>query len=609
MHFSNNATTATTRSHFMPQYRDAKLEGLSHAMIVSRDQHNTPRLCCLPRTIWYCSVLLAIVCWPGLSVAHAQPPKPLQHAWEISPNFGDVWAMTKPVRSYFVNVENLNAGDIEQRLITAQRICLNHDKDGFKGGDRALELLLGRLKSDSEPLLVRRVMVSAACLLDDGTHAAALWEIARDDTDMRATVEMFLAKWENPPAIEVWRERVRSPSDNAMALALALEGLASAGSVEDRQSLISCMRSNTVSESNRVLASLALGATNSSGLNDLSEEILASELADRYTLVANLLRNHSDEESLAKLLVILSSGPNTARRIAAEGVAAHFPKKAIELAPSWTTDPDNNLRRMSLRILKGVVTSESLRLQANLLGDTNVEVRNLAREQLLGLAQGDVRPVVDECVTEQFEGGNWRGIEQSVILSTQLKDQTRCDAFMKLLDHPQPEVYMHASWGLMELADEPAILEQIHRYCEPITDLFEQGAKVGQKAETIRLSFLLETLGKNRISAAVPMLKRYIPKQDFRMGNLSRASAIWALGKIEMDTDDPALRAQLRERIQDLSSMTPENYLVGYACVLALGEFGYKDSKETLKKTGAMPPNPLGYAVEWSIDRIDRAGK
>jgi len=593
----------------MPQGRDTKREGMSRTMIASRDQHNTPRLGCFPRTIWYCNVLLAIVCWPGLSIAHAQPPKPLQHAWELSPNFGDVWAMTKPVRSYFVNVENLNAGDIEQRLITAQRICLNHDKDGFKSGDRALELLLGRLKSDSEPLLVRRVMVSAACLLDDGTHAATLWEIARDDTDMRATVEKFLAKWENPSAIEVWRERVRSPSDNAMALALALEGLASAGSVEDRQSLISCLRSNTVSESNRVLASLALGATNSSGLNDLSEEILASELADRYTLVANLLRNHSDEESLAKLMVILSSGPNTARRIAAEGVAAHFPKKAIELAPSWTTDPDNNLRRLSLLILKGVVSSESLRLQANLLGDTNVEVRNLAREQLLGLAHGDMRPVVDQCVTEQLEGGNWRGIEQSVILSTQLKDQTRCDAFMKLLDHPQPEVYMHASWGLMELADEPALLERIHRYCEPITDLFEQGAKVGQKAETIRLSFLLETLGKNRISVAVPMLKRYIPKQDFRMGNLSRASAIWALGKIETDTDDPALRAQLRERIQDLSSMTPENYLVGYACILSLGEFGYKDCKETLKKTGALPPNPLGYAVEWAIDRIDRAGK
>jgi hypothetical protein len=105
------------------------------------------------------------------------------------------------------------------------------------------------------------------------------------------------------------------------------------------------------------------------------------------------------------------------------------------------------------------------------------------------------------------------------------------------------------------------------------------------------------------------MLKRYIPKQDFRMGNLSRASAIWALGKIETDTDDAVLRAQLRERIQDLSSMTPENYLVGYACMLALGEFGYKDCKETLKKTGAVPPNPLGYAVEWAIDRIDRAGK
>lgn len=578
-------------------------------MSVSHDKQNTSRLRGFPRASGYCSVLLTIVCWLGSSVAHAQSPLPLQHAWELSPNFGDVWAMTKPARSYFINVGNLESTDIEQRLITAQLVCLNHDKDGFKDGDRALELLMSRLKSDKEPLLVRRVMVSAACLLDDGTHAATLWGIGREDADMRVTVERALAKWKNSSAIEEWRDRVRSPSANAIALASALEGLASAGSEEDRQSLVLCMRSNTVSESNRVLASLALGATNTSGLNVLSEEILASDLANRDTLVANMLRNHSDDESLETLLGILGSGPNTARRIAAEGITAHFPQKAIELAPSWTTDSDNNLRRLSLPVLKGVVSPESVRLQATMLGDTNVEVRNLAREQLLELAQGYMRPVVDECVTEQLGGGNWRGIEQSVILGTQLKDKARCDAFVKLLDHPQPEVYMHASWGLMELADESAILEQIHRYCEPITDQFEQGAAVGGKAETIRLSFLLEALGKNRISAAVPMLKRYIPKQDFRMGNLSRASAIWALGQIEKDKDDQQLRAQLRERIQDLASMTPENYLVGYACTLALGEFGYKDCKETLKKTGALPPNPLGYAVEWAIEKIDQAGK
>lgn len=557
----------------------------------------------------YCCQVFAIVAWLGLGIASAQTPQPLQHAWELSPNFGDVWAMTKPVRSYAVNVENLGSPDTEQRLVTAQLICLNHDKDGFKGGTRALELLMTRLTSHSEPLLVERVMVSAACLLDDGTHATALWEVANEDEVMRTTVERFFAKWRKSTVLEIWRGRVRDPASNANDLALALEGLASVGTVEDRQSLISCMRSSSISESNRVLASKALGATNASGLNPLAEELLGSELTDRYTLVANVLQKQSDEESLSKLLLVLNSGPNTARRIAAEGVASHFPRKAVELAPSWTTDADNNLRRLALLIFKGIKTPESVKLQAALLGDTNVEVRNLAREQLLGLAQEGMRAVVDECVSEQLSSGNWRGIEQSVILSTQLRDQSRCDTFLRLLDHPQPEVYMHAGWGLMELADKPEHLEQIQRYCEPITDQLEKGSKIGEKSETIRLSFLLEALGKNRISAASPMLKRYIPKQDFRMGNLSRASAIWALGQIEKETDDPALRGQLRERIQDLASMTPENYLVGYACMLALGEFGYKDSRETLKKTGAFRPNPLGYAVEWAIEKIDQAGK
>ncbi|MBM3965810.1 MAG: hypothetical protein FJ308_12220 [Planctomycetes bacterium] len=569
----------------------------------------TQRFQCISTVCICYSQAIAFVASLCLGITSAQTPQPLQHAWELSPNFGDIWAMTEPVKSYAVNVESLGSLDTEQRLVTAQLICLNHDKDGFKGAARAIELLMARLSSHTESVLVERVMVSAVCLLDDGTQATALWEVANEDEVMRTTVERALAKWKKSTAIEIWRGRVRSPASNANDLALALEGLATVGTVEDRPSLISCMRSRSISESNLVLASMALGATNASGLNALAEELLGSALPDRYTLVAHLLRNHSDEKSLAKLLLVLNSGPNTARRIAAEGVASHFPRTAVELAPSWTTDADNNLRRLSLLILKGIKAPESIKLQAALLGDTDVHVRNLAREQLLELAQGDMRAVVDECISEQLNSDNWRGIEQSVILSTQLRDQSRCDSFVKLLDHPQPEVYMHAGWGLMELADKPEILEQIQRYCEPITDQLEKGSRRGEKSETIRLSFLLEALGKNRISAASPTLKRYIPKQDFRMGNLSRASAIWALGQIEKETDDPALRGQLRERIQDLASMTPENYLVGYACMLALGEFGYKDSKETIKKTGARRPNPLGYAVEWAVEKIDQAGR
>jgi len=554
--------------------------------------------------------LMALCCWLlGLGVTDAQPPLPLQHAWELSPNFGDIWSLANTKRPFVFNVENLDASEIEQRLHTARLICINYDRDGFQGGPRAIELLLARLSLKKEPLLVQRAMMSAACHLDDGTHADQLWEIAQGDSDMRTTVERSLVKWRKSTAIEAWRERIRIVGSNANEIALALEGLAVVGSEEDRSLLLAFMRSNSVSTGNRFLASCALGSTNTSGLNGIAEELLQSNLADRFSFAANLLRKHSDEKSLEQLLSIVNQGPATSRRVAAEGLVNQFFQKAMELAPSWAIDPDNNLRRLALKVLNRIATPESLKLQGALLGDPNLEIRNLARTQLLAHADGELRPVVDSSVSEHLAGENWRGIEQAVILSTQLRDRTRCDAFLDLLEHPKPEVHMHASWGLMEMAEDPKNLEEIHRYCEKITEQLEKGAEHMRKSETIRLSFLLETLGKNRYVVAEPMLTRYIPKQDFRMGNLSRASAIWALGQIAKDKDDPALRAQLRERIQDLSSMSPENYLVGYACMLAVGEFGYKDCKETLQRLGASRPSPLGYACEWAIERIDESGK
>ena len=96
---------------------------------------------------------------------------------------------------------------------------------------------------------------------------------------------------------------------------------------------------------------------------------------------------------------------------------------------------------------------------------------------------------------------------------------------------------------------------------------------------------------------------------DLKMGNLSRASAIWAIGKMKADVDDPELRVRFQERITDLPPMNPENYLVRYACIVALGRFGYRDSKEIAGRHVHEDRNPLGYASKWAIEQIDRMGK
>ncbi len=248
-------------------------------------------------------------------------------------------------------------------------------------------------------------------------------------------------------------------------------------------------------------------------------------------------------------------------------------------------------------------------MQSTLLGDVSTEVRQLVREQLRELAQGDHRASVEECLSEQLASGSWRALEQSIILTVELQDRTRLMRLVELLEHEQAEVNIHAGWALMELANDPTTLAAMVPHAQRITQELEPASKVLPKQDIIRLSYLFETFGRNRYEPVLELLYKYIPKDNFKMGNLSRCSAIWAIGKIKKDADDPELRAKFRERINDLPPMNPEHYLVRYACILALGEFGYKDSKEVAGRHAAEERNALGFASRWAIEQIDRAGK
>jgi hypothetical protein len=142
-----------------------------------------------------------------------------------------------------------------------------------------------------------------------------------------------------------------------------------------------------------------------------------------------------------------------------------------------------------------------------------------------------------------------------------------------------------------------------------LTDSLENETKQFGKSDTIMLSLLLETFGRHKYEPAYKMLTRYVPKNDYKMGNLSRASAIWSIGQIKKEVDDAELRASLRERIKDLPPDRPENYLVRFSCILALGEFGFKDSQEVVDQYSGSPPNPLGYAGNWAREQFKSSSK
>ena len=80
----------------------------------------------------------------------------------------------------------------------------------------------------------------------------------------------------------------------------------------------------------------------------------------------------------------------------------------------------------------------------------------------------------------------------------------------------------------------------------------------------------------------------------------------WALGQLNHGKDNKELREALFERIADVLSIPPEDYLVRFACILALGEMGFTDSLPTLRQFSERIPFPIGYACEWATKHIEK---
>jgi hypothetical protein len=260
-------------------------------------------------------------------------------------------------------------------------------------------------------------------------------------------------------------------------------------------------------------------------------------------------------------------------------------------------------------MLKELSDNTSLRLQAKLMSDRNVVIRRLAGEQLIQKATDGHRKIIDEFITDHLNAETWQGIEQAIIMTVSLQDRSRCKKLVELIDHARPEVNMYAGWGLMELAQDAAILASLEPHVEKVTAfLVEHGVRAPLGVtDMIRISFLFEAFGKNKYEPMEKLLTKYIPKNGFKLGYPSRASAIWALGQINKGRDNQALREALSERIADLSPMMPEDQLIRFTSILALGEMAFADSRPTLVKFNEGIPAPIGYACTWALEQLDKS--
>jgi len=544
------------------------------------------------------------------SVAFGQETKWLQHRWEIDPPLGDIWEEKSIYQNILFDVEQLKSRFAEERLSVAQNLCREYSNPKLLKKGRAIELLLEGIENRDEHAQVRRAMISALLLLGDGSLAKQIWSYAEADSVVRPTVEKQLIRWKSPVAIDVWRKRIADNNATPTDLATALEGIAVVGSVEDRAILQAVISANNSSMANKFLAASALGALATEGMNDFAQKVMDSNLEQRHLMAAHLLKRHSGESTAKQMRQILSEGSASAQLVAFRVLSESMPDISQEFGKQMATHSDPGLRTMALQLLQRYSDEESLKVQGQLLGDPHPNVRNLVVKNLLEKAGQGQRPLVDQCLLQHLASEEWTGLEKGIALAVGLKDRSHCKTFLRLLDHPRPEVNMMAGWALMELGDEAETLAGMLKHAEKMVADLKSSTSTTEYSDTdqIRLSYLNEGFGKNRFVAAESILLVHIPKGP-RFANTSRSSAIWALGKLNKGKVNADLLSSLNGRLSDLDPLIPEDYLVRFSCNLALGEMANPESREIVAKFRENPTTPIGIAATWALSEIDKASQ
>jgi hypothetical protein len=121
-----------------------------------------------------------------------------------------------------------------------------------------------------------------------------------------------------------------------------------------------------------------------------------------------------------------------------------------------------------------------------------------------------------------------------------------------------------------------------------------------------RIAHLLEAFGIKRYAPAQAMLLVYVPKDDQRMGLITRMAGLWACGRMWESRVNRPLAKQLITCISDKQSMFPEPESVRFAATLALGWMADPETREAVIAQQENLPSPIAPATQWTLQRFQQ---
>lgn len=546
---------------------------------------------------------LALASGRALESVHADQPLRLAHRWEVEPDLGIDWLPSRKMTPEALHPERFARDQLQIVLDEAQHAMRHASSEQLEGREAALEAILQRPQLSTDNRQVRLALAGAAIALADAANADLLWQRFGQDAATQPLVERALTEWKSPQAIELWRERLQAPATSLHDLHLAAVGIGAVGNQQDGPALQSLLRSDRLPIPAKIVVARSLGQLMDHDLEKLASEFLSTHIAHRELLAAELLSKHTSPQASQILQTVLAADHQPARVVSYAAISRNYADLGRDLAEQMLNQPDNNLRAQAVDVLNQHDDVQSLRLQAQRIVDRNYAVRTAVRSNLQQKAQIEsLKPVVDEVIDEQLSGDDYRGIEQAILLSVDLGETRCCPAYLKLLEYPRPETSLLAAWALQELAHTPELMQGILEQSQSITERLQSSGQASFP-EQLRQAFLFEALGRNRYQPALAALKLYIPKQN-NISAVCRASAIWAIGKIQEDSHDQKLASVLAQRMLDESIILPEDPLVQFTSTLALGWIKAPGSLEQFSKPRTMLNDSLVKAAQWSIEQL-----
>jgi HEAT repeat protein len=484
---------------------------------------------------------------------------------------------------------------------------------GFPDMDGAVPGLIAVLTAPASHPAARLAAARTLVLLDAKGAARQMAESAEKyGADLRQIVEPALPGWNYEPYRAVWQARLTGAGVRHRDLILAIRCL---GMVHDGSrvpALLELVHDRNRPPDLRLEAAQAAGTLQGSGLEADARRLMAGgsaiPLVNRLC-AAKLMARHDGADGQNLLAELGIDREPAVAVMALTRLIEIDPHLALPLAESSMQSADAKVRQRGADACVLAPDPQRVAQLVRLLDDPHPTVRSSVRDSLFELAQ---RPELSEPVwqaaTGMLAGDRWRGLEQAALLLAALDYKPAAGRLVELLEFSRPEVAIAAAWGLKKLAVPetlPAMLDKASRQTEIRRKISPDLAGLDEQT-----AHLFEAFGQTKHTPAEPLLRVYIPK-DFKMGALSRSSAIWSLGLLHAGVADEKLASQLAERAFDPAPIPAELEPVRTASLIAIGRMKAVSQLETLKKQTvvSIAPTRLGMSLRWALIELATTGR